>query len=194
LYSAGVSVVECLQWCGEAATYQRRFLAEGKQFKLVSPGNIDDYLELYSAAFLSNQSDDLIAALKKCEYTGQIIPGTMRLLEQFCDLLQGREVQIDQGQSTELESIKKDWVCLPVLFSTVSRKDISAAAPALDDYLANSWGPPIEKWAKNAIKSSKAEYCGKWSMFSAAACKILGSVPELSKKASAYVPADLVLR
>jgi hypothetical protein len=192
LYSAGAKTSECREWFGEAAAYQQRFLADGKQFKLAGPGTIDDYLELYSAAFLAGTSDSLIDTLQRCTYTETTHPAKTRLLMQFCDLLKRKPVDSNASEVAELRSIKKEWASLPVLFSAVSTKSISDAASALDDYLTNSWGPPIEKWAKKALKSGNPDYCGRWSVFSAAACSILGTVPDLGKKAAPYVPVDLV--
>lgn len=190
LYSAGMEIAECHRWFAEAATYQFRFLSEGKQFKLGGPGNIDDYLELYSAAFLAGQSDQLIEALKRCSYTEAAHPAKVRLLAQFCDFLQGRVVRTSRDEVAELRSIKEDWAYLPVLFSSVSSGDVKQATVALDDYLLNSWGPATEKWAKKAVKGP--DYIGKWTLLSTAACQIMSAVPELSAKAKTYLPIELV--
>lgn len=192
LYSAGNEVSECHYWFGKAADYQRRFLAEGKQFTLGGRGNIEDYLELYSSAFLAGQSHELIATLRRCKYTETTHPAKLRLLVQFCDLLEGNLVETKAADVAELKVIKPEWAYLPVLFSAVSKKDLAKTATALDDYLVNSWGPSAEKWAKKALHSPTPDYCGKWSVFSAAACKILGTVPDLGTKAKRYVPVDLM--
>lgn len=192
LYSAGAEVSECLRWFAEAAMYQHRFIAEGKKFQFAGPGTIDDYLPLYSAAFLAGRSDELITALKQCTYTETPHPATSRLIAQFCDLLQGRPVETNEAEIAELDSLWKPWACLPPLFSAVSTKDPAKAAPVLEDYLTKIWGPPTEKWAKKALKSPTPEYFGKWALLAAAACKILRTVPDLSTKAKTYVPVELV--
>lgn len=192
LYSAGAEVAESVRWFGDAATYQRRFLSEGKKFQFAGPGTIDDYLALYCAAFLAGKSDDLIAALKQCTYTETTHPAKIRLLAQFCDFLQARPVKSNASEVAELRSLWEPWAFLPVLFSAVSMKDTVKAAIALEDYLANIWGPPTEKWAKKVLKSPNPEYHGKWAILSAAACKILGTVPDLSTKAKLYIPVDLI--
>src|SRR5437879_557247 len=119
LYSAGAEVSECLHWFGEAATYQRRFLVEGKKFKLGNIGTIDNYLEIYSAAFLAGKSDELIAALKQCTYTETPRPSDMRLLQQFCDFLLRRKVETNEKQVAELKALHERWALLPLLFSAV---------------------------------------------------------------------------
>lgn len=191
LYSAGSPVSECVEWFGRAATYQHRFMAEGAKF---SPRSaiIDEYLEIYSAAFLAGKSGELVEALKKSTYGVGADPAMVRLLDQFCDLLQDRPVETSAAQAEELASLHKPWAYLPPLFSAASTGDAGAAASALDDYLLRYWGPQMEREAKRALKSPQPEYWGRWSLFSAACCRMLGHVPEVSKKAGTYIPVELV--
>ena len=191
LYSAGAEVSECLRWFEKAADYQHRFLVDEKKFKLANIGTIDNYLEIYSAAFLAGKSGELIAALEQCSYSETPPPLEMKLLTQFCDFLRGGKIDTDEKQLAELKALHERWGVLPLVLSTVSKKDAPGARAALDDYLANHWGPPIEKTAKKALKSPSAEFWGRWSFFSAAACKILEVVPDLGSRAKSYVPTEL---
>jgi hypothetical protein len=194
LYSAGEDLSESLGWFEKAADYQTRFLVEGVKFNLAGLGIIDTYFELYSAAFLAGKSDELIGALKKCTYKEDQHPMKVRLLDQFCDLLQGRPVETDEAEVAEIGALKKEWAHLPPLFSAAAAQDGDRMPAALEAYLLKYWGPPMEREAKRELRSPNPEYSGKWSLLSAAACRIAGGVPDISKKAMSYVPTDFVTR
>jgi hypothetical protein len=191
LYSAGAPAADCLRFFDDAAEFQVRFLAEGKQYQLGGKGGIDNYLELYSAAHLAQRSDDLITVLKKCSYAEPDDAVVSRLIDQFCDVLQGRPVQIDDAQIAKLKTLDARVALLPRLFAGISKKD-AAGVMALEEYLVKHWGPALEKVAKKELKSAKPEYAGKWCLLAAAMCKRLGKVPQLSIKALSYLPVELV--
>ena len=191
LYSAGADVSECFEWFGKAADYQTRFIAEGTKFSPEGRGSIDDYLEIYSAAFLAGRSKELLAALQRCTYTEPGHPVIVRLLDQFITLLRGGRVEASTAEAADAAAAKKEWGSLPALFDAASDHDIEAAGPALDAYLVKSWSPMIEREAKRALKSPTPDYWGKWSLLSAAVCRIVGGVANVSKKASSYIPSEL---
>ena len=191
LYSAGAEASQSYACFEKAASYQLRFISEGKQYQLGGKGGIDNYLELYSAAHLVDQSAELIAALKKCTYTDKDDPVVARLIDQFCDVLLDRLVETDDSQITQLKAIDARLAVLPILFSEVSRRSDTATL-ALEEYLAKHWGPALEKLAKKELKSPKADYAGKWCLLAVAMCKQLGTVPALSVKAKSYLPVELL--
>ena len=191
-YSCGAEPGYCREWLQQAATYHHRFMVEGKKFAFGGPGNIDDYLELYSGALLVDQGGALAQARRQCTYTETPHPVVTRLISQFLDLLEGQKVHVGDGESAESAAVKKEWGALPALFKAVSDKDVPAASSALERYLADAWAPPMEKWAKTALKAAQPEYTGKWSFFSAAVCRLLGTMPELGPKGKLYVPVDLI--
>ena len=191
-YSAGEEVEHCREALRDAAQHQLRFIVEGKQYKFGGKGGIDNYLELYGAAYLVGLSGELIEALKKCTYTEKTEPWLTRLIDQLCDVLTGQCVETDEAQMAELKNVDADIALLPGLFSAVSHNNKSMAGAALEEYLAKHWGPALEKNAKKELKSPRPTYCGKWCYFAAAMCKQLGAVPELSAKARTYLPIELV--
>lgn len=192
-YSAGAPVADCLSALGDAAQHQLRFIVEGRQYRFAGRGGIDNYLELYSAAHLAGCSATLIAALRQCVYAEPERQTWLpRLIEQFCDVLLGLPVETDADQLSVLARVDPRVAVLPRLFVAVSHRDVPAASAALDDYLAQHWGPPVEKQAKRDLKSAQPVYCGKWCFLSAAMCRVLGVVPDLSPLARRYAPLDLL--
>jgi hypothetical protein len=195
LYSTGAEILQARAWFEKAADYQLRFICEGKQYQFGGKGSIDNYLELYSAAHLVDKSAELIAALKKCTYTDKDDAGgyrwVSRLIDQFCDVLLGQQVETDDTQIAQLQRMDARVAALPILFSEVSKRS-DAAGPALEKYLATHWGPALEKIGKKELKAPKPEYAGKWCLLAAAMCKQLGRTPTLSDKAMRYLPADLL--
>jgi hypothetical protein len=192
LYSAAVKPAECREWFAKAADFQRRFIIDGRKFAFAGAGNIDDYLELYSAAFLAGESAALIEALLKCTYTEKTHLVTARLISQMCALLSGQTVEVGAQEAAEAAALKKEWEPLPELFAAVSTQDASRGMSALEAFLAQYWSAGVEKWAKTALKSPQPDYEGKWSLMSAAACRILGRIPPINEKFKVYLPVELI--
>lgn len=192
-YSAGAPISACRQALDEAVEHQERFIVEGRKYQFAGRGGIDNYLELYSAAHLVGRSSSLITVLRQCVYAEPERQTWLpRLIQQFGDALLGLTVETDAAQQAELAKVDPRIAVLPGLFAAVSHHDVAAATVALERYLVQYWGPPIEKQAKRDLKSVQPVYCGKWCFLSAAMCRVLGTVPDLSLLARRYVPVDLL--
>jgi hypothetical protein len=191
-YSAGDPVPQCLHWFGETASFRVRAIAEGRGYKFVGYGTIEDYLELYAGAFLAAKARELIRAFRRSAFERPPAAAQTSLMNQFCAVLEGELAVECPIEEEGLKQHNPQWALLPPLFRSAAGRDLRSFGPALEQYLAKSWAPSVERWAKSALKSKTSEYCGKWCLLSAALCKIAGDVPAISQKTRKYIPDELV--
>jgi hypothetical protein len=190
-YSAGESAEECGRWLAQSADYQRRFLAEGRQYKLGGIGDQDEHIERFFGAYLVGKAADLVEAFRRSTFQ-EFSLYEKALMHPLWELLKGEPVTEEPAESADLRKKLKSYVCLPRLFQAVSRKDSSTFASLLGEYLETCWAPAVEKYAKAAIKSKEPDYMGKWCFLSAGVCRMMGTIPELPKNTGQYIPLDLV--
>jgi hypothetical protein len=194
LYSQGDSVSACLHWCEQAVSYHMRFVVEGRKYQFNGYGVIDQDLELYSAGYLVGRAPEMLECFQRTTFKEPIQPVQKALLDQLFSTLTSRPLSELPLELKTMTGPNEEWATLPPLFKAIADKNEPAFALALQDYLMASWSPAVEKWAKRALKSARPEYFGKWNLFAAAVCKIMGSVPQLPKKLKQYLPVDLTDR
>jgi hypothetical protein len=189
-YSAGYDVTESMTYLAEAAKFQIRFFTEAIKPKLLGLDQIEEYLEGFSGAYLVGQAVPVIDAFERVK-PDNLTLWEKGIMDQFCSVLTGKAI-VQRKEENDLIKKMKEYANLPALFKSISDRDSVTFAQALDGFLMTSWGPSADRAAKHDLKSEHPIYTGKWSIFSAAMCRIIACVPDLSKKAAQYVPIELV--
>ncbi len=189
-YSAGYDVTECMTYLGEAAKFKIRFFTEAIKPKLLGLDQIEEYLESFSGAYFVGQAVPVIDAFERVK-PDNLTLWEKGIMDQLCSVLTGKAI-VQRKEETDLIKKMKEYGTLPALFKSIGDHDPVSFAQALDAFLTTSWGPSADRVARHDLKSEHPIYTGKWSIFSAAMCRIMDSAPDLSKKALQYVPIDLV--
>jgi hypothetical protein len=193
LYSGGAPAAECFRRIDEVATYEVRYIAEGRKYTFDGVGPfVNRFLERFPAAHLVGRAGELVAAHRRCTFSNPPVPWEEVLLTPLCAVLTGEPVDTDPSDAATAGRVARYLGPIPRLCQAVGDRDATAFATALDEFLRDGWGPYIERCAKTALKAKPHEYFGKWSYLSAALCRIMGGVPELPAKALKYVPVELV--
>jgi hypothetical protein len=175
------------------ATYDFRYIAEGRKYKFGGIGEIDNrFLERFPAAQLVDRADELVAAHRRCTFECAPMPWEEALVTPVCAALAGDPVEVPSGAEATIRKAVKYYAVVPRLCKTVADRDAAAFASTLEEYLSDGWGPLIEKRTKIVLKEKPHDYSGKWSFLAAALCRIMGGIPTISKKTEKYIPFDLV--
>lgn len=188
-YSAGEPAARCKKYLKQSATYQARFFREGTDGKLAGFGQLERYLEWFGAADLVGNGAEVVAAFRSLSVTG-VLPWQESLMSQLCAVFAGEPFVLRTEQVDQVARIK-EYKDLPQLFRAMSDRDAVACEKALESFLTASWGPSADRAARKDLKAPYPLYTGRWSVFSAAACRRIGKPPGLSKKALQYVPLEL---
>ena len=189
LYSAGAPISECRQWLGKAVDARRKY-AELNEFRLEEYGLANEDLTTFSGACLIDRHAEMVKMHRRTKVDTNPVPGLPDLIEQYCQVLMAEPLsrKVDEGS---LKKVAPDWLTLPPLFQAAADRDTRRFAQTLDSYLSTSW-EPYAKGIRRSVKNPALIYAGTWNLFSAALCKIMGGVPDLSKKNLSYVPVDLI--
>lgn len=190
-YSSGAPVGECLRWLGEAVD-ARLQLAELHDYRFPEYGHAHQDFGTFSGALLLGREAEVVGMQRRCTFAdADPVPRSLvDLMEQYCEVLAGEPVtrQVDEKS---LKKVAPDWLTLPPLFQAVAARDEAQFAEKLEAYLSVSW-EAYAKGLRRAAKNPALVYFGTWDLLSAALCRIMGRVPELSKKTRGFVPAELV--
>lgn len=189
-YSAGKSAKECKNHLESSAKYQLRFFRETLAGKMNGIGDFERYLEWFAASDLTGNAQQVVNAFRSLSVSGTR-PWQDSLIKQLGAVFSGEPVVWAKKQSEEVRAVK-EYAALPSLFQAVSDGNVNELGTALEAFLTTSWGPLADRRAKGDLKLPYPAYAGKWSFFSAAICRRIGQVPQLSKKAKEYVPADVL--
>lgn len=189
LYSGGAPPSECKRWLGEAVD-ARKQIAALNDFRFDEYGLANEDLRTFSGACLIDRQMEIVQAQRKSTFDTNPVPGLLDLIELYCEVLAG-EPAVHEVNERSLKRVAPDWLTLPPLFQSVAARDKRLFAERLETYLSTTW----ERYAKvvrRAIKNPAPVYFGTWNLVSAALCKVMGHVPELSKKVRGYVPDELI--
>lgn len=184
-YSANDAIPECVRWFGKATTYKIEYF-EKMNYRLGGYGDLMDNLEMLSAASLAGRGAELVDAYRRCQLQSVPVPRARGLINQAFAVFKDEPVRQEKAEMDDLKKNGKDLATLAPLFKAVSDRDATSFAKALDDFLSISWARQVKGIERFP------QYSGKWSILSAAVCKLLGGVPELSGKTGVYIPAELV--
>ena len=193
MYSAGAPVPDCRRRLDEMATYDFRYIAEGRKYTFVGIGEVTNrFLERFPAAHLVGRGGELVAAHRRCAFEQPPPPWEATLVDPVCAALAGDPVDVTADAEATIREAVKYYAVVPRLCKTVADRDAAAFASTLEEYLSDGWGPLIEKRTKIVLKEKPHDYSGKWSFLAAALCRIMGGIPTISKKTEKYIPFDLV--
>jgi hypothetical protein len=193
LYSAGAPVPDCHRRLDEMATYDFRYIAEGRKYTFVGIGSIDNrFVERFPAAHLVGRAGELVAAHRRCTFQYPPQPWEEALITPICSVLAGDPVEADDADEATIGRAIEYFALVPRLCKTVADRDATAFASTLKEFLNDGWGPLIERRAKLVLKEKPPDYSGKWSYLAAALCRIMGGVPAVPAKAMRYIPVELV--
>jgi hypothetical protein len=189
LYSEGAIVSECKRWLGTAVD-ARKQIAELRSFRFEEYGLANEDLRTFSGACLVDRQAEMVEMQRNSTFETNPVPGLIDLIEQYCGVLAGEHV-LRKVDERSLKKVAPQWLTLPPLFQSVAERDHRLFAERLETYLSTTW-ERYAKVVKRAINDPAPIYFGTWNLVSAALCKIMNSVPELSSKTRGYVPVELL--
>lgn len=147
--------------------------------------------EFIGAAFLAGKSAEVFDALEQSRWKAAPPDWELAVLNLACRAFGGQPPESGRVPAS-MPKLPAPLPWLVPMLEAVIEGDVTGFGPAFVAFLTRSWGPSAEKGAKFALRSHWPLYTGKWSLLAAAACRRMGTIPDLPPMAEIYFPRELV--
>lgn len=114
-----------------------------------------------------------------------IKPWQQLALNGLCAALTGQPVK---APTTLPERADKEYQSLFWRVLEAMSRGEGSFGPALERYLLDEYAPVAERNARYELNSKNIMCCGKWTLFPAAVCQVMGTAPALDQRTALYAP------